>query len=87
MQVKIPWSAETESGEVDFDLEVEISDYDPGRIVTHLRPEDCVYDPGSLEIDEAIRLDTGKDIWATMPEEERERLTEAVGERLREVRA
>lgn len=64
--------------DIEYDLEVEIIDYSPGRIINHLRPEDCVYDAGYVEIGAAIRMDVDEDIWPAMSDEERERLEDAV---------
>ena len=79
MTLIIEWGhVDPDTGEdVEYDLEVEIIDYSPCRIVRHLRPEDCVYDTGHIEIGAAIRLDIDEDVWPAMPAEERKRLADA----------
>src|SRR5690606_24165772 len=79
MTLIIEWGhVDPDTGEdVEYDLEVEIIDYSPGRIIRHLRPEDCLYEPGHIEIRAAIRIDIDEDVWPAMPAEERKRLADA----------
>jgi len=79
MTLTIEWGhVDPDTGaDVEYDLEVEIIDYSPGSIIRHLRPEDCLYEPGHIEIGAAIRRDTDEDVWPSMPAEERKRLEDA----------